>query len=898
VFISKWLKSLTYYFTLTKAALGKYKSVIVSLLIPISTFAQPHTLGQFFENGRGTHRGPDAGMFADTPFRHKIDLAGAWQYTLDGTTWNSTTVPGAYDFSGKVKFQRTFELSSELLDKYVLTLVVYGINYQSEIAINGTFLTRHFGGYSSFNVPIEEHILQGGNENIITIMVDNMLTARTTLPLRQRVGGWRSYGGILRDIYLLATPKLFIGETEVQYDLSSEYKTAKVRVHSVIENRRPQPDTLIVTRGSYIGFIAELYNKLTDALVTRSAPIRLDLSNSRLTTVTAELNVASPKLWSPSSPDLYVLKCHVVQVKGREINPLDEFDLNIGLRDLRLKESSITLNGSRLTMKGVVWHEDHPVFGAALTYEAMEKDIAQIKGLGANLVRFLYPPHPYVLNLCDRYGLLAMEEIPFVGVPNEVMQNEEYQELTVNYLKEMVLRDRHHVSIFAWGIGDEFDSQWNDQRYCGLLTSMRDVVVSLDNRPTFYAGSTFEDACLDGFPLLVVNTYSRQPKDFRQLVIGWQERFPSKPILIGRYGKDVQPWNRNGYSDPLSLEAQARHAMQHYEVAKDLKLAGSIWWSFNDWRGDRPSLSTSSGDPYLHTSGLVSYEREKRVAYDVLRAAFNSEKIAALPIGNFSSNTPMVYVIAGLAVLIAFAFLYNSNRRFRENVHRGLSRTYNFFADVRDQRILSHAHSLFLALVIAVTWATVLSSILSHYRDSLLLDNILSQVMPDAIKEWLVLLVWDPTDFVLVATGLIFGLFIFLSLLVQLSSYIVRARTTFYHSTAVAIWSMLPYIILIPVAMILHRILETPIYILPSFILIGVLVIWTMYRFLKGISVIFDVYPLKVYAAGIIIIVGGIALLYGYLDYVQSASIYLKHLLGAVSIVPSGMHTISLYQWS
>jgi len=829
-------------------------------------------------------------MFPDTPFRQKIDLAGFWECSFDGTT-RSVSVPSAYDFTGKVTFQRTFTLTAELLDNFVFTLVVYGINYASEILINGTYVTRHVGGFGSFTVPIGENILQEGDQNVITVSVDNTLTARTTLPLRQHVGGWRTYGGIFRDIYLLATPRLYIGETEVKSSLSADNKVGKVRVKSLIENRGyPLADSLGTgkpIKGEYFGYVAELYDKLSGVMVSRSVPAPLDIAEKKTTTSTAELTITAPKLWSPATPDLYVLKCFIVHAKGKEVTQLDELDLNIGLRDLQFKESSIVLNGTRMTIKGVVWREDHPLFGSALTYEAMEKDIAQIKGLGANLVRFLHPPHPYLLNLCDRYGLFAMEEIPHVAVPSEIMKEDQYQELVESNIKDMVVRDRHHVSVFAWGVGDEFDSRLVDQPSCEILRMMRNVIASLDDRPTYYATSRWTDECLGEFPLLVVNAHGEPSKQFRHFLVQWQHRFPLKPIIVGRYGKDVQPGNRNGYSDPLSLEAQARYAMQQYDIVKDLRLAGSVWWSFSDWRGERPSLSTHSGDPYLHTSGLVDYNREKRLAYDILRASFAGEKIAALPIGNYSPSSPIVFVLVGLLVLIAFAFLYNSNRRFRENVHRGLTRTYNFFADVRDQRILSYTHSLFLCLVVAVTWATVLSSILTHYRDDYVFDNLLSQILPDGVKEWLIMLVWNPPQFIVLATGMGVVLLVFLAFIVRLSSFVARARVTFYHAVAVAIWSMLPFIILIPVAMILHRILETPLYVIPSFILIGLLGIWTMYRFFKGISVIYDIYPLKVFAAGIFIIMCGVALAYGYLDYAQSASLYLRHLIGAVTVVPN-----------
>lgn len=884
MFIPKGLSPLTCHVTLAKVTLSKVISASFFLLL-LSTVGVSQV--RFLQNGSGTMRGPDSGMFPDTPTRTKIDLAGTWQYTLDGNSWSSVEVPSAFDSPANVVFQRTFAVTGEMLDRYTYSLVAYGINYQAEITINGIFLGRHIGGYTSFVMPVSDNTLQVGGENVIRIAVDNDLDARTTLPLRQMVGGWKTYGGIFRDIYLLASPKMYIAATEVQSDLSSDFRLARLRVRSTVENSGSGLNESKKQQGQSLAYVVEAYDKQSGALAGRSGLFPFSVSRQKTAKVSADFALAAPKLWSPASPNLYILKCSIVRVGVQKAAAIDEYDLNWGFRDLKFKDGLISLNGNPLTLKGVVWKEDHPEFGSAMTYEALEKDIVQIKSLGGNLIRFLHPPHPYVINLCDRYGLFVLEELPLVGVPSDIIMKQQYQDLVADYLKEMIMRDRYHASILAWGLGDESDSVLPGSHACEFVTSMKQLVSSADGRQTYYITRKVDDRCLASSSLLAISSYSRDAKDFRQLLKRWKESYPSKTIIVTRYGKDVEPGNHSGYSDPMSLESQARYALQHFEVLRDLDIAGSVWWTFNDWRGDRPSLSTHSGDPYEHASGLVSYAREKRLGYDVIRSLYNGEKVAALPLGAYSANSPMVYVVVGLAVLLGFAFFYSRNRRFSENVYRSLTRTYNFFADVRDQRILSPVHSAFLASVIAVTWATVLSSIFTHYRDNLIFDNLLSQFMPDSLKNWLVLLVWSPSKFILVFSGLLFVNLGVLSVLVRLCAFIIRSHINFYHSVSVVVWSTLPYIILIPVAIVLYRVMETSFTIASAFALLGILTLWVMYRFLKGVSIIYDVYPPKVYAAGVLILIAGFVLLYGYLDYTQATSGYLKHLMGmggAVSV--------------
>ncbi|MBI3766730.1 MAG: beta galactosidase jelly roll domain-containing protein, partial [Ignavibacteriales bacterium] len=808
----------------------------------------------------------------------KIDLAGAWNYSIDGKTWSSVSVPSAYDFAGKVVFRRTFEVKAEMLDRYTFFVVGYGINYQSEININGNFIGRHTGGYSSFVLPIQPNILQVGSENAIRISVDNELTPKTTLPLRQQIGGWRTYGGIFRDIYILATPKLYVENMDVQpeivNDAKGEVKLAKVFVSTDITDRGSGAQSL---SGGLLGFQVEAYDKLSNELVGRSGISPISVQVNKSVSINAEVILAAPKLWFPEAPDLYILKCEIVRVVNKEVTLLDEFDSNVGIRDLRWKDGHLYINNIQTPLKGILWQGDHSTFGSAMTYEALERDIASIKALGANLVRFLCPPHPYMLNLCDRYGLLVMEEIPVVGVPAEILSKDYYVEIATTYAKEMVERDKLHVSLLAWGIGDEFETTAPNS--CDYVNVLRNIIKAIDQHSVYFATRYVNDPCFEYADLIAVNNYGGDVKGFRDALKRCKAQHPDKPILVSRYGRDVEPGNHNGYSDPLSMESQARYALQCYEAIKDAKVAGSVLWSFNDWRTDRAALTTHADDPYLHTTGIVSYEREKRTAFDIVRAMFNGEKSQALPVGNYSSNAPIIFVLAGFVALVSFAFIYNGNRRFRECVNRSLFRTYNFFADVRDQRILTYAHSIFLAAIVSVTWATLLSSIFSHYRENLLLDNLLSQFMSDGVKEWFIHLVWNPLKFILVISGIIFLKLLVLALMVRLFSMMVRTHVYFYHAFSITMWSLLPYIVLIPIAMILYRLMETEFYIVPVFVVVGITSIWVLVRLLKGISIIYDVFPMKVYAVSILVIVVATAAVYGYLDYTKSTTVYLKYMV-------------------
>lgn len=764
-----------------------------------------------------------------------------------------------------------------MLDKYTFSLVVYGIGYQSEILINGNFVGRHQGGYSSIVLPIQPNTLQVGSENSIVITTDNELTPKTTLPLRQQVGGWKTYGGITRDIYILATPKLHIDHVDMKSAIAEDGSSATIFLDEDIVDRG---SGFKLENGTQLGVQAEVYDKLKNELVVRSGFVPLKLEPNKAANVRMQVQIASPKLWSPEVPDLYVVKCQLVRSGGGATSALlDEYGLDAGLRTLQWNDGRLLVNNVVTPLKGVLWVEDHPVYGSAMTYEALEKDIALIKSLGANVVRFQYPPHPYVVNMCDRYGLLVLEEIPLVNVPSEILVKDYFEDLSINDLRETVQRDRNHASILGWGIGEDFETTVPST--CDYVVNARNIIRSMDDRIVYYTTETLKDTCLENVDAIGIIVSNDDTKTIKDAIKALQTKYPRKPIIITGYGKNVEPDNRKGYSDSRSLEAQARFIMRVFETARDEKIAGSVICAFNDWRTDRPALTTNAPDAYLQSMGIVSAGREKRVAFDVVRALFNGEKVQALPVGNYSAGTPIIYVFAGLIILISLAFYYNANRRFRDSVNRSLFRTYNFFADVRDQRILTYPQSVFLIAIISLTWATVLSAILSHYRYNELLDNVMSQFLTDGIKNAFVHLIWSPPKFIL-AISLLLALKIFvLTMIVMLFSMTVRTYVYFYHALSITVWSMLPYIILIPLAMILYRLMDTEMYITPVFIILALINVWVLFRLLKGISIIYDVYPARVYAGGLLLLIVAAGVLYGYFDYTQSTSVYLKYLLHA-----------------
>jgi hypothetical protein len=829
---------------------------------------------KFLEAGFQTLTGADAVPFIDTPTRSKIDLAGAWEFDLGGDDRGTVRIPAAYDHFGAVTFSRRFELSPGLLDTAQLHLVALGVTNTCEIFVNGEFLASHGGGGTSLDVPIPGNMVQVGRENVVRVAVTNLLDPRRSLPLKKQVGGARTYGGITRDIYLLATPRTYIGDVVATSTVLPSGTEARLRVSVGLEGRQPA-----LPPGSTPVVWLEVVEKLSGISVASAKPVPVTVSESDWQVPPVELLIPAFKPWSPSSPDLYIVRTRLGLQSAAEVQLVDQHDLNVGIRRITITGGDILLNGTRLVLKGVTWIEDHPVRGSALSYEDRERDVVMIKALGANAVRFAgHPPHPYMLNLCDRYGLLALVDAPIAAVPGPIMAGEGYLETAAAAVRQMIIRDRNHASVLAWGIADDCDPV--APASLAFIDSLARLARSLDGRPVYGAFRLVAGDSASGLvDLAGVNVGAGDLKAFKSLIVDWRSLHRAKPVFVARMGSEVRHDNRQGYSDPLSQQAQARYFLQRFDALRTEDYDGGFVRAFNDARADRPSLEASNGDPWLLAYGLTSEGREKRIAYDAVRSVFNGEKFPALPIGAYAPGSPIVYIVVGFVLLVGIAYLYNANRRFRESLSRSVLNSYNFFSDVRDQHLVSSVQSTLLGIATAVAFGVVVSSLLHHFRSNPVLDQALSILLvTDAAKAAAITLIRDPVLAVGYFALAVFIKYLAITLLILLLRLLVKVRIYPYHAYSVTMWSTAPMLLLVPIGMVLYRVIESSAYVVPAVAVILLIVLWVFFRMLKGVSIMIDVPAARVYVVGVLLAAGIAGVAYTYYNAYHAAPEYVGYL--------------------
>jgi hypothetical protein len=178
-----------------------------------------------------------------------------------------------------------------------------------------------------------------------------------------------------------------------------------------------------------------------------------------------------------------------------------------------------------------------------------------------------------------------------------------------------------------------------------------------------------------------------------------------------------------------------------------------------------------------------------------------------------------------------------------------------------------------------VATSVVGSSVLLYFRDSLFLDDLLSYLLvSDDLKAAVVRLIWDPLRFTGVMALVIFVFLILLSGVVHQLRLIMKSRVYAFHAFTATVWSTTPLLAFIPLGMILYRVMVGRVYVISAVIIVALFFIWVLLRLLKAISIVYDVFPLKVFVAGFFLITAVGGLIYLYFDLVQSAPMYLTFL--------------------
>lgn len=294
--------------------------------------------------------------------------------------------------------------------------------------------------------------------------------------------GWRM-SGIYRDVYLFSTPQLHIRDFFVTTDLDAAYHDADLLAEVTLKNygSTKQPTTEV----------ALVLNTLDNTPVGTVAAQVGPFEPGEEQTVHLKLPVKNPRKWTHETPNLYAV--YVVQKqKGKTVEVVT---CHAGFREVEVKNSQLLLNGQPVLLKGVNRVEHDPVHGKYVPLENAILDVKLMKQHNINCVRTAHNPHdPAFYELCDRYGLLVINEANVeshgMGYGEESLAiHPEWKEQHVERARNMVERDKNHPSVIMWSHGNEAGNGPN-------IVAMDEYCKQRDpTRPTHYHFQSGPHSC-------------------------------------------------------------------------------------------------------------------------------------------------------------------------------------------------------------------------------------------------------------------------------------------------------------------------------------------------------------------------------------------------------------------
>ncbi|MFL6735266.1 MAG: beta-galactosidase GalA, partial [Sphingomicrobium sp.] len=314
---------------------------------------------------------------------------------------------------------------------------------------NGSVVAHNWSGYNSLYIDLTPTARFGDHLNSIVVRVD----------ADKMEGWWYEGAGIYRHVWVVKRDPVHIISDGIYADPRLGAAGWTVPVIATLNN--------IGERQTPVEIEAVLSDPAGRTIATGkgSATVTpLDQSDAR-----TQLSVADPQLWSVDSPNLYTLVTRLFR-DGKQV---DERRLQIGFRTIRFDaEKGFFLNGQPLKLKGTCNHQDHAGVGVAVPDTMWEWRIRRLKQLGSNAIRFAHNAPPVeVLDMCDRLGILVMDENRLFNVSPDYMSQ----------LTWLVRRDRNRPSVILWSVFNEEPMQGTPQGY-EMVRRMVDAVKELDDQ--------------------------------------------------------------------------------------------------------------------------------------------------------------------------------------------------------------------------------------------------------------------------------------------------------------------------------------------------------------------------------------------------------------------------------
>ena len=528
------------------------------------------------------------------PYAQKFNDA-AWQAVTVPHDWVTTlpyaleashshgykTVGYKYPETSVGWYRKVIHIPAGDLGKHI-ALQFDGIFRHAQVWFNGFYMGTEPSGYATQVYDVTEYVNYGG---------DNLICVRADATLEE--GWFYEGGGIYRDAWLLKSAAVSVAPfgTFVYADLSpgTPYNQATIHVETEVNNSSLSTQTCQVSQ------------RLLDAdgrEVAQSNMASLTLKPKETAACKQQFDVGTPHLWNPSDPYLYQVET-TVKVNGQVV---DVYTTTTGIRHIEFDaDRGFLLNGQPLKLKGVNMHQDHAGVGSAIPDALQAWRIRQLKAFGCNAYRASHNPMtPALLDICDREGILVIDENRLSGI------NDEHLRL----LERMIKRDRNHPSVILWSDGNEEWGMENSVQGRRVAEAMREYTRLLD--PTRHStianaggGEMIKGLDVVGFNYIMQNNVDQRKKDNPT----WKIVGTEETTGCGTRGVYFNTKDAPGHMVAMNRDTTHHHVENVIErgwqfYAERPWAAGVFFWTGFDYRGEPNPLAYPAHDSEF---GILDY---------------------------------------------------------------------------------------------------------------------------------------------------------------------------------------------------------------------------------------------------------------------------------------------------
>ncbi len=580
-----------------------------------------------------------------------VDLGGIWKFKLGdeaepGESWTNLQdadriyVPASFNDQkedpayrnhyGWVYYERTVELPVSLCTGHSRQVLRFdAVTHSAKVYINGKLVVTHKGGFLPFEVDITG-LLPADDRITIGVAADNRVSHGTLpvgnedniaffgsdnpgIPSVEAAKEWRkkqnmpnfdffNFAGINRPVRIYSTPVSYIEDITLVPSLDGDTGILNYT---------------IATAGAYSA--APITLKLLDAA---------DNCLAESTGAAGQIRIPQAHLWQPypGTPYLYKAEVHYGE---------DTYTEEFGFRTVEVQGTQFLINGEPFYFKGFSKHEDSPFHGRGLDLCLDVKDINLLHWMHANSFRTShYPYAEEIYRLCDREGIVIIDETPAVGIgagsaadPYKTFPIREHHE---QVLRDMIARDKNHPCVVMWSMGNEPDTEHFPESAYEYWHSLYELTHKLDpqNRPVTFVccqNNYEKDIVTRTMDVVCLNRYYgwyNLSGDLEAASYAWNLELDfwekiGKPVMMTEYGADTLPGLHNCVPEMFSEEFQVEF-YKMYSKAFDGRafFIGEQVWNFADFAtiqgcmradGNRKGIFTRDRRPKM----IAHYFRER-----------------------------------------------------------------------------------------------------------------------------------------------------------------------------------------------------------------------------------------------------------------------------------------------